>query len=186
MRKLIFGINISLDGCVDHTKFGGGDDTLNYFADLMTEAETLVYGRKTYELMVPYWSDRAKEGSGGLDAATHFAKTFDAVSNILVFSKTLERAEAKNTRIVSTDPAAEIRRLKQQPGKNILLGGVTLPSQLIAQGLVDEYRLMVHPVIAGEGTRLLEGISLVQSLQLTFVESKVFPSGCTALHYKAG
>src|SRR5882757_6634747 len=140
MRKLIFGINISLDGCVDHTKFGGGDDTLNYFADLMAEADLLVYGRKTYELMVPYWPDMAKDESGDSKAANDFAKAFDAVSNILVFSKTLTSAKAKNTRIVSTDPGDEIRKLKQQSGKNMLLGGVTLPSQLIGQGLVDEYR----------------------------------------------
>jgi dihydrofolate reductase len=73
--------------------------------------------------------------------------------------------------------------MKQEQGKNILVGGVDIPSQLIALGLVDEYRFVVGPVIAGEGRRLLEGVNLPESLQLKLVESKTFKSGRVALHY---
>jgi dihydrofolate reductase len=73
--------------------------------------------------------------------------------------------------------------LKQEPGKNILVGGVSLPSQLIELGLVDEYRFVVQPILAGEGRRLMEGLSLSEKLQLKLVESKIFELGCVALRY---
>jgi dihydrofolate reductase len=183
MRNLIFGINLSIDGCCDHTKFNGdGDEMHEYFAHLMQNADLLVYGRKTYELMVPFWPDVAKNHSGETKAINEFAQTFDAINKV-VFSKSLDRAEDKNTCIVRTDLKDEILKLKQEEGKNILLGGVDLPSQVIAMGLVDEYHFVVHPVIAGAGTRLLEGINLQKALQLKLVGSKVLKSGCIAVHY---
>src|SRR5260370_17562234 len=93
------------------------------------------------------------------------------------------RDEDKNTRIVRTKLREEIIKLKQEQGKNILVGGVDIPSQLIELGLVDEYRFVVTPIIAGEGTRLLEGVNLQEKCQLNLVESKIFRSGCVALRY---
>lgn len=183
MRKLIYGINITLDGCYDHTKFGGGEDIHEYFAQLIRTADVLVYGRKTYQLMVPFWPDVAKNNSGQTASINDFAKAFDAVGRIVVFSKTLDKPEGKNTRIVRADLQNEILALKQEQGKNILLGGVNLPSQIIELGLVDEFHFVVHPIIVGEGARLFEGISLPDKLQLKLVESKVLKSGCVALHY---
>jgi len=95
----------------------------------------------------------------------------------------LASAADENTRIVSTNLRDEILKLKQEQGKNILAGGVNIPSQLIELGLVDEYRFVVMPIIVGEGRRLLEGISLPEKLQLKLVESKPFKSGCVALRY---
>jgi dihydrofolate reductase len=95
----------------------------------------------------------------------------------------LNRAEDKNTRIVRTNLRDEILRLKQEQGKNILVGGVDVPSQLIELGLVDECRFVVGPIIAGEGRRLLEDVSLRERLQLKLLESKIFKSGCVALRY---
>jgi dihydrofolate reductase len=103
--------------------------------------------------------------------------------NKIVFSRSLESVEDRRTRIVRTDLRDEILKLKQQPGKNILVGGVSLPSQLIALGLVDEFRFVVHPIIAGEGRRLLEGVSLQDRPPLKLVESKTFKSGVVALRY---
>jgi dihydrofolate reductase len=183
MRSLIYGINITLDGCFDHTKFSGGEDIHEYFAHLMRTADTLVYGRKTYQLMVPFWPEVAKNNSGQTAATNEFAQAFDAVDRIVVFSKTLDKAEGKNTSIVRTNPKDEILKLKQEQGKNILLGGVDFPSQIIELGLVDEFHFVVHPIIIGEGTRLWEGIGLPERLQLQLVESKVLKSGCVALHY---
>ena len=112
-----------------------------------------------------------------------FAQTFDSINKIVVFSQSLDSAEGKNTRIVRTNLRDEILKLKQEQGKNIFTGGVTLPSQLVELGLIDEYYFFVHPIVAGEGRRLFEGISLQEKLQLKLVESKIFKSGCVALRY---
>src|SRR6202035_199163 len=102
--------------------------------------------------------------------------------NKIVFSQSLDSAD-RNTRIVRTKLQDEILRLKQEQGKNILVGGVAIPSQLIELGLVDEYFFVVQPIVAGEGRRLLEGVSLPEKLQVKLVESKLFKSGCVALRY---
>ena len=131
--------------------------------------------------MVPYWPDVAKNPSE-TKADREFAEAFVSLDK-LVFSRSLSGGEDGNTRIVRTNLQDEIVKLKQQPGRNILVGGVDIPSQLIQLGLVDEYRFVVSPVIAGEGRRLLEGVSLRESLHLKLVESKNFKSGCVALRY---
>jgi dihydrofolate reductase len=180
MRNVIFAINITLDGCCDHTKMIPDEETNEYVMHLMRGVDLLVFGRKTYQLMVPYWPDIAKNHSE-TKTENDFADTFDSINKI-VFSRSLDSAEG-NTRIVRTELRDELLKLKQERGKNILIGGVAVPSQLIELGLVDEYHFVVHPIIAGEGRRLLEGISLQEKLQLKLAESKVFKSGCVALHY---
>ena len=182
MRKLIFAINITLDGCCDHDKGIGDDETLEYFTHLTREVDLQVFGRKTYELMVPYWPDIAKNPAGETKATKEFAEAFVSIKKI-VFSRSLAGIEGNNTRIVRANLRDEILKLKQEQGKNIIVGGVSIPSQLIELGLVDEYRFVVHPIVAGEGRRLLEGMSLPERLQLKLVESKIFESGCVALRY---
>jgi len=181
MRKLIFAINTTLDGCVDHTKQFVDEETLEYFTHLTREVDLQVFGRKTYQLMVPYWPEVLKNQSG-TNAETEFARAFDS-TNKVVFSRSLDSAEDRNTRIVRTNLREEILKLKLEQGKNILVGGVDVPSQLMQFGLVDEYRFVVGPVVAGEGRRLLEGVSLPEKLQLKLAESKFFNSGCVALRY---
>ena len=181
MRKLIFAINITLDGCCDHTKQMADEETHEYFTQLMREADLQVFGRKTYELMVPFWPEVAKSQSM-TKASNEFARAFDSVKKV-VFSRSMEGAEDRNTRIVHTNLRDEIVKLKQEQGKNILVGGVSVASQLIELGLVDEYRFVVSPILAGEGKRLLEGVSLPERLQVKLVESKSFKSGCIALRY---
>jgi len=181
MRKLIFAINITLDGCCDHTTQFADEETHEYWTGVLREADLLVYGRKTYELMVPFWPEVARNQSM-TKALNEFARVFDSINRV-VFSRTLDSVEDKNTRIVRTDLRDEILKLKQEPGKNILVGGANLPSQLIELGLVDEYLFVVGPILTGEGRRLLEGVSLPEKLQLKLVESKIFKSGCVALRY---
>jgi dihydrofolate reductase len=181
MRNVIFAINITLDGCCDHTKQFADDETHEYFTHLMRDVDLLVFGRKTYQLMVPFWPEVAKNQSM-TKASNEFAQTFDSINKI-VFSRSLDSAEDRNTRIVRTNLRDEILKLKQEQGKNILVGGVSLPSQLTELGLVDEYRFVVGPIVAGEGRRLCEGVSLRERLQLKLVESKIFKSGCVALRY---
>jgi dihydrofolate reductase len=128
--------------------------------------------------MVPYWPDIAKN-----QVANEFAQAFVAVDNIVVFSRSLDKVEGENTRIVRTNLRDEILKLKQEEGKNIFTGGVDLASQLAALGLIDEYHFVVLPIVVGEGRRLFEGIDLHEKLQLKLVESKVFKSGAVALRY---
>lgn len=181
MRKVIFAINITLDGCCDHTKQVADDETHEYFTGLLQEVDLLVFGRITYQLMVPFWPEVAKSQSM-TRASNEFALTFVSINKI-VFSRSLDSAEDKNTRIVRTNLRDEILKLKQEQGKNILIGGVSIPSQLIELGLVDEYRFVVNPIVAGEGRRLLDDVGLPERLQLKLVESEIFRSGCVALRY---
>ena len=182
MRNVIYAINLTLDGCFDHTKFNPAEDLLEHYTRLLRDdAGVLVYGRKTYQLMVPYWPDIAKSQSE-TKADIEFAQAFDS-KKLVVFSRSLDSVEDKNTRIVRTNLRDEILKLKQEPGKDILVGGVDIPSQLIKLGLVDEYRFVVTPIIVGEGRRLLEGVNLPEKLRLKLVESKSFKSGCVALRY---
>jgi dihydrofolate reductase len=181
MRKLIYAINTTLDGCVDHTKQTVDEEKLEYFTHLVREVDLQLFGRKTYQLMVPYWPDVLKNKSE-TKADTEFAQAFVSTPKI-VFSRSLESTEDKNTRIIRTNLREEILKLKQVKGKNILVGGVDVSSQLIALGLVDEYRFVIGPVIVGEGRRLWEGVSLRERLQLKLVESKILKSGSVALRY---
>jgi dihydrofolate reductase len=184
MRKLIYAINITLDGCCDHTKMSAEEELLEEYTQLLRDVD-LVYGRKTYQLMVPYWPDVAKDQSAS-KADRDFAQAF-ASANKIVFSQSLGDAEAKkgdkNARVVRTNLRDEILKLKQEPGKDILAGGVDIPSQLIKLGLIDEFRFVVQPIIAGEGRRLLEGVSLPEKFQLKLAESKILKSGSVALRY---
>ena len=181
MRNVIFAINITLDGCCDHTQFNPDEEILEHYTHLLRDFDLLVYGRKTYQLMVPYWPDIAKNQSE-TTADIEFAQAFVS-KKMIVFSRSLASAEDNNTRIVRTNLHDEILKLKQEPGKDILVGGVSIPSQLIGLGLVDEYRFVVMPIVAGEGRRLLEGVNLPEKCQLKLVESKTFKSGCVALRY---
>lgn len=185
MRNLIFAINLTLDGCCDHTKTIGDDETLEHYTQLLREVDLLVYGRKTYQLMVPYWPDVAKDPSE-TKASIEFARTFESINKV-VFSRSFDSAEVKkkdrNARIVRGNLRDEILKLKQENGENILVGGVDIPSQLIELGLVDEYRFVLQPIVAGEGRRLLDRVSLRERLQLKLVESKILKSGCVALRY---
>src|SRR5262245_28751952 len=181
MRNVIFAINMTLDGYCDHTKQLADDETHRYFTQLMREVDLLVFGRITYQLMVPFWPDVARNQSM-TEASSEFARTFDSMKKI-VFSRSLDSVEDRNTRIVRTNLHDEILKLKQEQGKNIVVGGVSIPSQLMELGLVDEYRFVVGPIIAGEGRRLFDDVNLRERLQLKLVESKVFKSGCVAIRY---
>lgn len=186
MRKVIYTINLSIDGCCDHTKMAAPDeDVFEYDIRLVRGADLLVYGRKTYQLMVPYWPDVAKDQSAS-KSDRDFARAFVS-ANKVVFSRSLDDAEAKkddkNARVVRTNLRDEILKLKQEPGKDIIVGGVDIPSQLIELGLVDEYHFGISPVIAGAGRRLMEGVNLPEKLRLKLVDSKALPSGWVLLRY---
>jgi dihydrofolate reductase len=181
MGKLIYAINVSIDGCFGHTKMLPSEEVHKFFGQLIRDADLLVYGRVTYELMVPFWPDIAKSHSMS-KTSNDFADAFDAVEKV-VFSKSLERVDDKKSRIVRGDLKDQIIKLKKEKSGNILVGRVDLPSQLIALGLVDEFLFVVHPVIAGGGRRLMEGFPLPGGKALTLVDTIVLSSGHVALRY---
>jgi len=180
MRNIIYAINVTADGVCDHTNGIVDAELHDYYTALLDEVDLLAFGRTTYELMVPYWPDVARNRSG-TRSENDFADAFDSKQK-LVFSRTLENSKDDKTRIVRSILPDEIRELKQAPGKDILLGGVSIPSQFIELGLVDEYRFVVHPIIAGVGRRFTD-IHLPKSSHLKLVDSKIFASGCVANRY---
>ncbi len=182
MRKVIFAINITADGYCSHTD-GVADDELHvYFTRLLRDASLILFGRITYQLMVPYWPDVARNQSEA-EATNEFARVFVSLDKV-VFSTTLQDVGENNTRIVRANPAEEVLALKQQPGKNICVGSLSIASQLSDRGLIDEYRFVVHPVLAGKGPRLFETVKLQNRLRLNFIGSETFHSGVVALHYR--
>ena len=181
MRRIIYAINITADGCCDHTQQFADDETHEYFAEMLRGVGLLVFGRKTYELMVPFWPEVARNQSMSA-ASNEFARVFDSRDKVVV-SRSLERVEDRRTRLVRGNLRDEIPKLKEEAGGDILVGGVDVPSQLVELGLVDEIRFIVGPIVVGEGRRLFEGVRLAEKLGLKLVETKVFKSGCVALHY---
>jgi dihydrofolate reductase len=183
MRKLIYAINLTLDGCCDHTKVMPDEELYDHYIALLRSSDTFLYGRKTYQLMVPYWPDVAKDHSGHSKGGNDYADAFIGVEHMVVVSRTLDNTEGKNIRIIRENLHDEVLKLKQEPGKNILTGGADVASQLTELGLIDEYYILVQPVIVGEGRRLFDGASLPEKLQLKLVDTKVFKSGNIALKY---
>ena len=182
MRKVVFAVNITADGYCSHTDMIADEELHDFFARLLRKAGLLLFGRITYQLMVPYWPDVAKNPSES-EAANEFARVFDSLDKV-VFSTTLKHVEGNNTRIVRANVAQEVLTLKQQPGSDICVGSLSIASQLSDRGLIDEYHFVVHPVVAGKGPRLFETVKPQESLRLDFVGSKTLQSGVIALHYR--
>ena len=182
MRPLRYSINVTLDGCVDHRE-GIADEDLHRNAKENIEwADALLFGRVTYEMMEAAWRPSA---TGAMpdwmeDWMQPFARSIDAAKKYVV-STSLDRVDW-NAELIRSDLANAIQRLKSQPGKGILTGGVTLPLALAELGLIDEYEFVVHPRVVGHGPTLFAGIS--KSVDLTLVSRKEFASGAVAMRYE--
>ena len=181
MRKLVFVINLTVDGCCDHTKGVPDAELHEYHRRLLIDSDTLLYGRKTFQLMVPYWPDIANRSEEVEASSRNFAVAFQSVKEIVVISRTLKTGNDDRTRIIHGDLPNRIIKLKEQPGGTILTGGVELPLQLIRLGLVDEMHVLIQPRLAGKGRRLFDDLELPQDL--TLIDQRVFSSGTTALRY---
>ena len=182
MRKVVFAINITADGYCGHTDGIPDEELHEYFTGVLRNASVILSGRITYQLMVPYWPDIARNQSDSA-ATNEFARVYDALEKV-VFSTTLTHVEDKNTRLVRGNVAEEVLALKQQSGKDISVGSLSIASQLSERGLIDEYHFVVHPVVAGKGPRLFETVKPQAKLLLDFIGSKTFQSGVVALRYK--
>ncbi len=182
MRKVVFAINITADGYCSHTDMIANEEMHAYHTEVLRNASVLVFGRVTYQLMVPYWPEVARTQSQN-KAENEFARVFDSL-DLVVFSRTLNDVEGNKARLLRANVAEEVLALKQQPGKDIAVGGLSIASQLSERGLIDEYHFVVHPVVAGKGPRLFDTVKLQLSLPLDLVGSKVLPGGVVAHHYR--
>lgn len=182
LRPLRYSINITLDGCGDHT-VGVPDESTHRHAERAVAASDLLFGRKTYELM-EFWRPLAAPGATvpeGMEPwMMHFAHTIDGAKKYVV-SSTLQHADW-NTEILRGDLGPAVEALKAQPGKPLLTGGITLARALSELHLIDEYEFIVHPRLSGRGPAVFAGLSQVMDLKLTQVIE--FPSSaCVALRY---
>lgn len=183
MRNAVFAINMTVDGYFGHEDMIGADDELHeYFTGLMRQAGVVLFGRKTYQLLFPFWHTVA-ENQSMTPASNEFARTIDAVDKI-VFSSTLKGVDLQNTTISRAKIEVALQELKNQPGKDIFIDGLSIATHLAQLGMIDEYHFVVHPVVAGKGPRLFEADGLKDRLRLKLVGSKKLSSGAIALHYK--
>jgi dihydrofolate reductase len=182
MRTVVFAINITADGFFGHEDGIADEELHNYFTDLLRNVGVLLYGRVTYQLMVPFWPEIARNPTDEV-SMNEFARVFDGLEKV-VFSRTLKRVEDPNARLASRSLEEEVLALKRQPGKDIAVGSVSLASQLSERGLIDEYRFVVHPVIAGKGPRMFETVTPRDRRRLSLIDTKIFQSGAVALHYR--
>ena len=182
MRRVVFAINITADGYCNHTDMIADEELHEYHTGVLRNTNLLLLGRITYQLMVPYWPEVARTQSE-TEAINEFARVFTSLEKV-VFSTTLDRVDAHNTRILHGSVAEEVLALKQQPGKDIGIGGLSIASQLSERGLIDEYHFVVHPVVAGKGPRLFDTVKPQVRLRLDLIESKMLQSGVVALHYR--
>lgn len=179
MAKLIAAINMTLDGFCDHTAVNPDEELHNHYADLLSDAGVILYGRITYQLM-EFWRTVVTNPTGD-KSMDNFAKIMDRVPKI-VFSRTLESTGWESARLSTRSPEEEVRDLKQQPGKDIFVGSRSLIVSLTQLRLIDEYQLCVHPVIAGQGLPLFKDNN--DRFELKLVKTKTLGSGAIVLYYQ--
>ena len=163
MRPLRYSINITVDGCCDHRAIPPNEEIHQHAVDSLEQADALLFGRVTYEMMESAWRSPAPTEArpGWTD---DFARTIDRAKKFVV-SNTLEHVDW-NAELVRGDLGEAVQRLKQEPGDGLLVGGVTLPLALTELGLIDEYEFVVHPRLAGHGPTLFAGLSTPVDLEL--------------------
>lgn len=179
MRKVIAVINMTLDGFCDHTVIIPDEEIHYHYADLLSSGGTVLYGRITYQLM-EFWQTLVENPSGE-KSMDDFAVVIDKIPKI-VFSHTLKNVGWKSAKLANRDLEEEVLELKQQSGKDILVGSRSLIIQLMKLNLIDEYQLCVHPVVAGGGLPLFENINDKTFLKL--IKTKTFGGGAITLYYK--
>ena len=183
MRPLRYSINVTLDGCCDHRVMLVDEDMHRHAAEKIEQADALLFGRVTYELMEAGWRSIAQTGARPEwmpDWMEPFARTIDTAKKYVV-SSTLDRVDW-NAELVRGDLKNAVQQLKQQPGNGLLVGGVKLPQALSELGLIDEYEVVVHPRLAGHGPTLFAGLS--KRVDLKLVSRLEFGSGAVAMRYE--
>ena len=179
MKKVIAAINMTIDGFCDHTAGIPDDELHQHYTDLLSNADTILYGRITYQLM-EYWRTLLENPSDE-KSMNDFAIAIDKIPKI-VFSHTLKNVEWESAKLANRDIEQEVLELKQQSGKDILVGSRSLIIQLMKLNLLDEFQLCIHPVIVGTGLPLFENIKDKTVLKL--IKTKTFSGGVVTLYYE--
>jgi dihydrofolate reductase len=179
MRPLRYSINVTLDGCCDHRVILPDEDLHRHAAENIAQADALLLGRVTYEMMEAAWRPPAPPGARP-DWMEPFARTIDAAKKYVV-SSTLDRVDW-NAELVRGDLGEAVQQLKRESGKGLGVGGVMLPLALAELGLIDEYEFVVHPAVAGHGPTLFAGLS--KRIDLKLVSRLEFGSGAVAMRYE--
>jgi dihydrofolate reductase len=179
MRKIIAGINMTLDAFCDHTAVIADDELHQHYTDLVDNSGLLLYGRKTYHLMESYWPTIVKNPTGNKQTDS-FAVAIDKIPKI-VFSRTINTLLWHNTTLKRDIIQEEIQSLRQQEGNDILVGSPSLIVALTQLQLVDEWQFCVHPVVAGSGLPLFKNIE--GRIDFTLLKTKTFGSGAVVFYY---
>lgn len=183
MRPLRYSINVTLDGCCDHRAIVPDQEMHNHHAENLARADAMLLGRITYRMMEDAWRPVAQTGvrPDWMEPwMEHFAHTIHVVKKYVV-SSTLQDVDW-NAELVRGDLEETVRKLKQEPGNGIAVGGLTLPLALAEMDLIDEYEFVVHPRLAGHGRTLFAGLSKYVDLEL--VGRTEFASGAEAMRYE--
>ena len=179
MRKVIAATNITIDGVYDHTEGLSDSEIHQHYADLLDNADIILYGRTTYQLM-QYWQTLLTNPSGD-KTADNFAIAIDKIQKI-VFSHSLKNTDWDSAKLATKSLDDLVRELKQQPGKDIFVGSRSLIMQLMNLNLIDEYQLCIQPVVAGKGSLLFDNVNERTILKLT--KTKKFTNGAIILYYR--
>jgi dihydrofolate reductase len=179
MAKLIAAMNMSLDGFCDHTAMIADEEIHQHYTELLRSAGAVLYGRITFQLM-EYWKS-VVENPTGVKSMDDFAVTMDNVPKI-VFSNTLKDLGWKTARLATRGLQEEVLELKQQPGKDILVGSPGLIAACAQRGLVDEYQIAIQPTVIGSGLQLFKNIT--DRIDLKLLKTKTFGCGAIILYYE--
>jgi dihydrofolate reductase len=179
MRPLRYSINVTLDGCCDHRAMTSDENLHRHAAENLEQADALLLGRVTYQMMEAGWRAPARPGERP-EWMEPFGRTINAARKYVV-SSTLDRVEW-NAELVRGDLGKAVEELKREPGEGLLTGGVTLPLALAELGLIDEYEFVVQPRLAGHGPTLFDGLS--ERIELRLVSRMEFPSGAVATRWE--
>ena len=181
MRPLRYSINVTLDGCCDHRAIIPDEDLHRHAADILNQADALLFGRVTYEMMEAAWRQPVRPGAMP-EWMQPFGQTIHAAKKYVVSSTlNIDRVDW-NAELVSGDLEKAVQQLKRESGKGLLVGGVKLPLALAELGLIDEYEFVVHPRLVGHGPALFAGLS--KPLDLRLVSRLEFGSGTVAMRYE--
>jgi dihydrofolate reductase len=179
MRKVIAGINMTLDGVCDHTAMIADEEIHDHYTELLRNGGVILYGRITYQLMESYWPTVVKTPTGN-KSMNEFAIAIDNIPKI-VFSHTLKNIGWETATLAKGDLKEEVLALKQQPGKDIFVGSRSLIIQLMKLNLIDEFQLCVQSIIAGSGLALFENIS--DRISLKLLKTKTFSASGSIMFY---
>jgi dihydrofolate reductase len=180
MGLLTFGLNVTLDGCCDHRAGIADDELHDYWTQLMDAAGAMLWGRVTYEMMESAWPGVARDEEAPR-ATREWARKLEAKPKYVV-SATRRDFPWNNTFRVEGELHEAVQQLKRKTPQGVLVGSPALSAALEPLGLIDEYRLVLHPVLAGRGPTLFQGLE--PSRQLELVSTKPLKSGALALHYR--